>query len=231
VKKEVETLRKALAQANLAGATGNPMINATPAADQLNMMNTILAAVRLTAEGKNSDAANLLTTLQPRIPESDVANVLTALKDVPKSTVVNVTEPAPEATAKPTEEPTEKPTRKAKATARPTPKPTIKPKPTATEIPAPAVVADKDPGVAVPRPVEETRRLEPAEGKKDTSKGEDRARKLFEQKKRLTDQAVEALRAGNLDKASSLVEEAYRIDSHDPRVNQLRQAIREKQGK
>jgi tetratricopeptide (TPR) repeat protein len=157
--------------------------------------------------------------------------------------------PAPEPTATPTPKPEPQPEPTRKPTPKPTPKPTKAPtqppKPTPTKAPVVSAAPTKKLGVAEVRtvdgaPLARKASAEPpaqtkqaAEEKPATAVADRRevemdarAQRLYQRKLTLCNQAVELIRQNRLEDASRAINEAYRIDPKDPRVQQIRDAIR-----
>jgi len=182
-----------------------------------------------------AQAVDMVSATESRKLRTEIQSLRKKLADAKTGATTSKEEPlvaGPKETEKP--KPAAKPT--VAPTKKPVPKPTPKPKPpkakpTATPVLAP--VAAGDVGVAEPRPIGS--RGSPPRAVSSAPSGsrpsqEERAKQLYEAKKRLTDDALAAIEKREWDQASRLVDRAYQIDPSDPRVNQLRNFIRERRG-
>jgi tetratricopeptide (TPR) repeat protein len=232
---EMDALKAQLTK--VASATGAGVAQAPAVGNEevLFLLNNTLSAVQHVLDGKKPQALDSLKKVESKAPAgSSLKEIIERLQTPPL-----VAEAAP----------------KPKATEEPAPKPTPKPKPqptaepTAVKVAKPAASPVDDSGASIPKPLpgkkpvksspvtppKESVSPTPAPAKAQRSvridtETESQANSLLQQKKSLTDRALALYKQRKFDEAWEVIGQAYRIDSKDPRVNQLRNAIGEQRG-
>jgi len=225
LKSEVTALREQLARAgSTPGEGGKPE-------ESLFLLNNTLGAVRHALAGEKAEALSLLRKVESKAPKgSTLQETIDLLKPAqpPQETSASTT-PVPEPTP----------------TARqPESKPTQEPAPTKRAVADSGRTGGGDPGVAKARPIRGRKppsvQPEPAATTEDIKQPkrrvplepdrESRIQRLQKRKEDLTDRALALYKERRPEEAWRAIEEAYRIDPKDPRVNQLRDAIRKQRG-